>query len=104
VGDRHAEVPEVPAHGAAGPWLADDLRAYLTTQPRADDPSAPLFPARYGRNAPGVSRAAATDPDTYNWAAPVDPGTLYASYFRPAVAAVGLDPTRLHDLATRSPC
>ena len=74
-------------------WLADDLRAYLATHPRRTESDAPLFPARYGRNAPGVSRAAATDPDTYNWSQPVDPGTLYASYFRPAAPGV-----RLHDL------
>ena len=37
-------------------WLVDDLRAYLADHPRRDDPSAPLFPARYGRNAPGAAR------------------------------------------------
>jgi integrase len=88
-------------------WLVDDLREYLATHPRRDDPSAPLFPARYGRNAPGVSREEAADPNAYNWAVPVEPGTLYASYFRPALAAVGLPATdtkagtrgvRLHDL------
>ncbi len=86
-------------------WLAEDLRGYLATHPRATDPTAPLFPARYSRNAPGVSRAMAADPGTYNWAAPVDPGTLYAGYLRPALRAVGLPVTdkahrgvRLHDL------
>jgi integrase len=76
-------------------WLVDDLRAYLADHPRRDDPSAPLFPARYGRNA-AVPRDVAGS--TYNWSTPVEPGTFYANYFRPAVAAVGLAPTRLHDL------
>jgi integrase len=87
-------------------WLVDDLRAYLDTHPRRDDPEAPLFPARYGRNA-RVPRAEASDGEIYNWAVPIEPGTFYANYFRPALAAVGLPATdpksgtrgvRLHDL------
>ncbi len=99
-------------------WLADDLRAYLQLHPHAGDPSAPLFPARYGRNAPGVSRSALTASpdapaplDSYNWAVPLEPGTFYSNYFRSALAAVGLPASapatedspavhgvRLHDL------
>lgn len=82
-------------------WLVDDLRAHLADHPRRDDPTAPLFPARYGRNAAGVSRSAAA----YNWSAPLDPGTFYANYFKPALTAVGLPASepgvsgvRLHDL------
>jgi integrase len=71
-------------------WLVDDLRAYLADHPRRDEPDAPLFPARYGRNAPGVPRSAATDPTIYNWAVPLKPGTFYSNYFRPALTAVGL--------------
>jgi integrase len=87
-------------------WLVDDLRAYLDTHPRRDDPEAPLFPARYGRNA-AVPRAKAGAAETYNWSVPIEPGTFYANYFRPALAAVGLPVTdpksgtrgvRLHDL------
>ncbi|TQM44106.1 tyrosine-type recombinase/integrase [Pseudonocardia cypriaca] len=83
-------------------WLVDDLRAYLATHPRRDDPSAPLFPARYGRNAPVPREEAA---NTYNWAVPVEPGTFYANYLKPALTAVGLPASapgvrgvRLHDL------
>lgn len=71
-------------------WLADDLREYLSTHPRRDDPSAPLFPARYGRNAVGIPRKFAEAPDTFNWAAPLEPGTFYAHYLMPAYAAAGL--------------
>lgn len=78
-------------------WLADDLQAYLSTHPRRDDPAAPVFPARYGRNAPGVPRSALTATvdapatiDSYNWAVPLEPGTFYANYFKPALRAVGL--------------
>jgi hypothetical protein len=56
-----------------------------------------VFPARYGRNAAGVPRSALTaTPDApaaldfYNWAVPVEPGTFYSNYFRPALVAVGL--------------
>jgi integrase len=88
-------------------WLVDDLGAYLADHPRRDDPEAPLFPARYGRNAPGKTRTEATAAETYNWSAPIEPGTFYANHFRPALAAVGLPATnpqtgargvRLHDL------
>ncbi|WP_300018592.1 site-specific integrase [Pseudonocardia sp.] len=71
-------------------WLADDLRAYLDTHARADEPTAPLFPARYGRNAVGMLRKVAEAPDTFNWAAPLEPGTFYAHYLMPAFAAAGL--------------
>jgi len=73
--------------------LADDLRAYLATHPRRDDPEAPLFPARFGRNAVGMPRAVAMAPDTYNWAAPIEPGTFYEHYLKPAISGV-----HLHDL------
>ncbi|GAA5135437.1 site-specific integrase [Pseudonocardia adelaidensis] len=62
-----------------------------------------MFPARYGRTAPGLSRAEATAPANYNWGVPVEPGTLYANYLKPALTAVGLPApgvrgVRLHDL------
>jgi hypothetical protein len=61
----------------------DDLRAYLDTHPRRNATEAPLFPARYGRNA-AVPRSEASDGETYNWSVPIEPGTFYANYFRPA--------------------
>lgn len=74
-------------------WLADDLRDYLSTHPRRDDPTAPLFPARHGRNAVGMPRKVAEAPDTFNWAAPLDPNTVYATYLRPALRAHNLPVT-----------
>jgi integrase len=91
-------------------WLVDDLRAHLADHPRRDDPEAPLFPARYGRNAT-VPRDVAGAEETYNWTSPIEPGTFYANYLKPALTAVGLPVTapatedapgvrgvRLHDL------
>ncbi len=71
-------------------WLVDDLREYLSTHPRRDEPEAPLFPGRFGRNAVGMLRKVAEAPDTFNWAAPLEPGTFYAHYLMPAFAAAGL--------------
>lgn len=99
-------------------WLVDDLRAHLEAHPRRDDSTAPLFPARYGRNAPGVPRSVLTATpgapatlDSYNWNAPTDPGTFYANYLKPSLTAVDLPASapatedapavrgvRLHDL------
>jgi integrase len=84
-------------------WLVERMAAYLETHPRADDPTAPLFPNRRKGGAPG--------PRALDWDQPVEPGALYDSLFKKALAAVGLptsapatDDTpavrgvRLHDL------
>jgi integrase len=70
-------------------WLADDLRDYLQTHPNRGVPTAPLFPNRQRGGTP--NRA-------LDWSEPVEPGALYKNLFKPAVAAVGIAPTRLHDL------
>jgi integrase len=80
------------------PWLADELRDYLTTvHPFAGIsrsvaagntthiPHAPLFPGRRGR----------TD---FNWAKPIVVDNLYHNYFQPACKALGLGSVRFHDL------
>jgi integrase len=126
-------------------WLADDLRAYLANDhPHGEpaspdyDPSAPLFPGRYGMTEPlseGFSRdeiepvrpmvadpAARVsrrtgEPDRrfvradphalaircapssgYKWSVPVNPAGLAKHYFEPALAALGFDHVRWHDL------
>jgi integrase len=70
-------------------WLADDLGAYLADHPNRGVPTAPLFPnrqrggtpnARAGLERAGGARGAVQEP------------------VKPAVAAVGIAPTRLHDL------
>lgn len=69
------------------PWLADELRDYLTTvHPFAGRYShAPLFPGRRSRSA-------------FDWAKPVVADNLYDNYLRPACLGLGLGTVRFHDL------
>lgn len=69
------------------PWLADELRDYLTTvHPFAGKHGhAPLFPGRRNRHA-------------FDWAKPVCAASLYEHYLQPACKAIGLGQTRFHDL------
>lgn len=69
------------------PWLADELRDYLTTvHPFAGKyRHAPLFPGRRSRSA-------------FDWAHPVVADNLHDNYLRPACAALGLGSVRFHDL------
>ncbi|WP_420872754.1 tyrosine-type recombinase/integrase [Mycobacterium paragordonae] len=78
------------------PWLADDLRQYLTTAHpfagRKRIPHAPLFPSkrtRAGRSAVQV--------EDFDWAEPIVGDNLYQTYFQPACKALGLGSVRLHD-------
>lgn len=69
------------------PWLADELREYLTTvHPFAGKyPNAPLFPGRRNRY-------------VFDWAKPVCAASLYEHYLQPACKALGLGNVRFHDL------
>lgn len=69
------------------PWLADELRDYLTTvHPFASKYGhAPLFPGRRNRHA-------------FDWAKPVCAASLYEHYLQPATRALGLGAVRFHDL------
>jgi integrase len=71
------------------PWLADELRDYLTTvHPFGSArriPHAPLFPGRRTRTA-------------FDWAKPVVADNVYDNYLQPACQALGLGATRWHDL------
>jgi integrase len=89
------------------PWLADDLRDYLTTvHPFAGKhPHAPLFPGRFARKAvahsPTVVPAELERAEfiaRFNWAEPVSADNLYDHYLQPACKALGLGATRWHDL------
>jgi hypothetical protein len=107
VGDRHPEEPEEPLGRAARrlargrpPRVPHDRPPPLRGAGRAVVPGA-VRPERRS------ARAEASDGETYNWSASIEPGTFYANYFRPALAAVGLPATdpktgtrgvRLHDL------
>lgn len=69
------------------PWLADELRDYLTTvHPFAGKYRiAPLFPGRRNRH-------------VFDWAKPVCAASLYEHYLQPACRALGLGAVRFHDL------
>nr|WP_244899451.1 site-specific integrase [Mycobacterium sherrisii] len=71
------------------PWLADELRQYLTTvHPFAGKKRiahAPLFPGRRSRS-------------NFDWAKPVVADNLYDNYLQPACKALGLGSVRFHDL------
>ncbi|MBF9317004.1 tyrosine-type recombinase/integrase [Mycobacteroides chelonae] len=69
------------------PWLADELREYLTTvHPFAGKyPHAPLFPGRRNRHA-------------FDWAKPAHAANLYEHYLQPACRALKLGSVRFHDL------
>lgn len=82
------------------PWLADDLRDYLTAvHPFGDRASkkyiahAPLFAGkrtRMGKAAAGV--------EDFDWAKPIVVDNLYHNYFQPACKALGLGRVRFYDL------
>jgi integrase len=76
------------------PWLADELRDYLTTvHPFGSKqgaggkriPNAPLFPGRINRY-------------EFDWAQPIHAGNLHEHYFAQACRECGLGSVRFHDL------
>ncbi|OBF82309.1 integrase [Mycobacterium sp. 852002-51163_SCH5372311] len=79
------------------PWLADDMREYLTRiHPFADKKRiahAPLFPGK--RTRAGKSAVQVED---FDWAKPIVADNLYHNYFQPACKALGLGSVRLYDL------
>lgn len=88
------------------PWLADDLREYLTTvHPFAATsrtvingetrhlPHAPLFPGKRTR-----AGKAAVDVADFDWAKPIVVDNVYHNYFQPACKALGLGRVRWHVL------
>jgi integrase len=88
------------------PWLADELRDYLTNvHPFAaisqsvaagqthHIPHAPLFAGKRTRQ--GKAVAAVED---FDWAKPIVVDNVYHNYFQPACKALGLGSVRFHDL------
>lgn len=76
------------------PWLADELRDYLTAvhpfgraaaNASKYHPNAPLFPGRRNRY-------------VFDWAKPVCAASLYEHYLQPATKSLGLGHSRFHDL------
>jgi len=73
------------------PWLAEKMRAYIEEHPRADGPTAPLWPSR-GRGGRRVKGEQAVAPIV--WGEPVALGTFYETILMPAYEAVGLPVSR----------
>jgi integrase len=75
------------------PWLARKLADYLgTDHPRANEPTAPLWPSRNnggGYRAKGERYAVPLD-----WTQPLAMGTFYDTILKPALEAVGLPASR----------
>jgi len=69
------------------PWLAEKVRAYIEEHPRADEPTAPLWPSR-GRGGRRVKGEKAVAPMV--WDEPVALGAFYETILMPAYEAVGL--------------
>lgn len=88
------------------PWLADDLRDYLTAvRPFACKPHAPLFPGRRTRARTGpVTHPADAELEHlefvagFDWSKPIVVDNVYHNYFQPACKALGLGAVRFHDL------
>lgn len=82
------------------PWLADDLRDYLSrTHPCSDDPRAPLFPGRFGKAAAKqIGRDASESEDRFDWSRPIDEANVYKRFWLPALDALGYPHSRWHDL------
>lgn len=69
-------------------WLGKRMRDYLdTTNPHADEPTAPVWPNRAlgGSRRRGKLAVAPLD-----YSEPVDPGAFYKNLLRAALEAVGL--------------
>jgi integrase len=75
------------------PWLAERMADYLATDhPRADEPSAALWPSRKnggGYRAQGQRYAVPLD-----WSQPLAMGAFYDTIVKPALEAVGLPASR----------
>jgi integrase len=73
-------------------WLAERTVDYLDyTHPRADEPSAPLWP---NRALGGLRRRARLTVAPLDFSEPVDTGAFYKNVVRPALEAVGLPASR----------
>ncbi|CPV51988.1 tyrosine-type recombinase/integrase [Mycobacteroides abscessus] len=82
------------------PWLADDLRTYLSeVHPHADNPRAPLFPGPLSRKAgKALGRKVSDSADMFDWTRPIDEQNVYKRFWLPALDALGYPHSRWHDL------
>ncbi|AFA73679.1 phage integrase [Gordonia polyisoprenivorans VH2] len=69
------------------PWLAERMRAYVAEHPRAEEPTAPLWPSRKngGRRVKGERTVAELD-----WSQPSELGTWFETILAPALVESGL--------------
>lgn len=75
------------------PWLAEKLRDYLANDhPRADEPTAPLWPSR--KNGGGYRPKGGRYAVPLDWSQPLAMGTFYDTIMKPALEAVGLPASR----------
>ncbi|WP_413783627.1 tyrosine-type recombinase/integrase [Mycolicibacterium chubuense] len=75
------------------PWLARRMADYLATDhPRADEPTAPLWPSR--KNGGGYRPAGERYAVPLDWSQPLALGTFYDTILKPALEAVGLPASR----------
>ncbi|WP_346267629.1 hypothetical protein [Gordonia polyisoprenivorans] len=81
------------------PWLAEKLRQYVAAHPRANEPTAPLWPSR--KNGGGYRAAGQRYAVPYDWTQPVFMGTFYDTILKPALEAVGLPASRPARPATK---
>ncbi|MGD9621224.1 MAG: tyrosine-type recombinase/integrase [Mycolicibacterium sp.] len=85
-------------------WLAQRMADYLAeTHPRADEPTAPLWP---GRHVGGSRHKGSLAVCELDWSHPLDFGTWYETVLKPAMEAVGLPvskPARTAEDGTRVP-
>jgi integrase len=81
------------------PWLADDLRDYLSAHTERENPTAPLFPGRLDlAQAKAQGRNVKDSADRFDWVSPVDLNNFYKRYMQPAEIACKLPAARFHDL------
>jgi integrase len=73
------------------PWLVARMADYLADHPRADEPTAPLWP---NRALGGARRRGCRAIAPLDYTEPVDTGAFYKNVLRPALEAVGLPASR----------
>lgn len=80
------------------PWVVDDLEALPSVHPHPNDPTAPLWPGSRPGAAGGSPKSADQRSGSVDFSSPWEAGTFLRRRFRPAVLALDIGPTRLHDL------
>jgi integrase len=80
------------------PWVGEDLTNLLAMHPTPNDPKAPLWPGSRPGAAGGSPKSGDQRSGSVDFSRPWEAGTFLRRRFRPAVDALDIGPTRLHDL------